>query len=311
MMSDLIPQSVLIVDDDRVSRTMLAEILRDECRVILARDGASALERLARDADISLVLLDITMPGLSGYEVIERLRADEQTADIPVIFISGLSDELDESRGLELGAVDYVFKPIRPAIVRARVRNHLKLVSQRRELERLANRDGLTGIANRRYFDDALHNAWLRATRQGDPLSLAMIDVDRFKQYNDFYGHPAGDDALRKIAAVVAGYATGPHDIAARYGGEEFALLLPGLADVGALPEELRLDITALGLSHLRSSVTSVVTISIGLIAADGYVTETPEELVRQADALLYEAKQLGRNRVVTRRLCPAALQSA
>lgn len=292
------PQTVLIVDDDRISRTMLAEVLRDDCRVVLARDGESALDRLTRDGDISLVLLDITMPGLSGYDVLMRMRRDEQTRDIPVIFISGLSDEDDESRGLELGAVDYVFKPIRPAIARARILNHLKLVSQRNELERLANRDGLTGIANRRYFDIAFRAACLRASRQGEPLSLAMIDVDRFKQYNDFYGHPAGDDALRKIASVVAGYATGPHDVAARYGGEEFALLLPGLANLGALPDELRLDVAALGLEHLRSSVKPVVTISVGVVSSEGHLDRTPEQFLQQADALLYEAKQNGRDRV-------------
>jgi diguanylate cyclase (GGDEF)-like protein len=289
--------TVLIVDDDRVNRLMLAELLQGECRVILAKDGPSALARARTEAELSLILLDVAMPQMNGYDVLRQLQADIHTADIPVVFITAQTDQEDEERGLLLGAVDYVVKPVRPAIVRARIRNHLRLTAQRKELARLAARDSLTGIANRRHFDEAFLLACRLAQRAGEPLHVAMIDVDCFKQYNDHYGHGAGDEALRQIAAVIAGFARRPYDVAARYGGEEFVLLLPGPIDFPLLLEKLRHAVLALALPHDAGSVTNVVSISIG--AASRLDDADPGAFLQRADAMLYEAKRRGRNRIV------------
>lgn len=290
--------TILIVDDERINRVVLAELLKNECRVLLAKDGPSALARVAEEPDICLILLDVSMPGMDGYEVLQHLRADPRTADIGVIFITGYTEEQNEERGLLLGAADYVSKPIRAAIVRARVRNHLKLAMQRRELERLSQQDGLTGIANRRHFDFALDQACRRGMRTDEPLCLAMIDVDHFKLYNDCYGHGAGDDALRKVAQVLADAARRPYDLAARYGGEEFVLLLPGHIEFDKLLEQVRENVEALALPHAMSATAEVLTISCGGVVMAPAQTQSPEALLARADAALYRSKHRGRNQV-------------
>ena len=294
--------TVLIVDDDRINRATLAELLQRECRVLLAKDGISALQRVNEESDIDLILLDVSMPGMDGYEVLRRLRAEKRTADTAVIFITALTDEQDEEHGLSLGVLDYVFKPIRPVIVRARIRNHLKLVAQRKELERLATRDSLTGLANRRHFDHVLSLACRRATRTGEPLNLAMIDVDYFKQYNDCYGHGAGDNALKEVAHVLSQIARRPYDLAARYGGEEFVLLLSGVVEFDVLLEQLRLDILFLAIAHENSEVEKVITVSCGGIIIEASKVHDPTQLLHRADVLLYQAKKQGRNRIVVQR---------
>jgi diguanylate cyclase (GGDEF)-like protein len=292
--------TVLIVDDDRTSRAVLADLLQGECHVLLAQDGPSALQKVREEPKICLLLLDINMPGMDGYQVLQTLHVNPRTAHINVIFISGLNDARSEEQGLLLGAVDYVFKPIRPAIVRIRIRNHLRLIAQRKQLELLASRDGLTGIANRRSFDESLQVVCQLAARRKEAIGLAMIDVDFFKQYNDLYGHPAGDYALRCIAQVVASFARRPYDLAARYGGEEFVLLLPAVPDLEHLLERLRTDVMALGLPHAGSDVANVVTISIGAVHISAGGRHDPALLLEQADAMLYQAKHQGRNRVVS-----------
>lgn len=290
--------TVLIVDDDRLNRLMLAEALQSDCRVILAKDGPTALERIRTEPEINLVLLDVAMPEMNGYDVLRQLQAEGRTAGIPVVFITGHAEKEHEERGLLLGAVDYLSKPVEPSIVRARVRNHLKLIAQRRELERLAARDPLTGIANRRHFDESYELACRLAERVGEPLNIAMIDVDCFKQYNDRYGHRAGDSALCRVAEAVAGFARRPYDVAARYGGEEFVLLLPGFVEFRVLLERLRATVHALAMSHDASTAADVVTVSVGAAstALQGY---NPRTVLERADARLYEAKRQGRNRVV------------
>ncbi len=274
----------------------------------LAKDGPSALQRL-QEEDISLVLLDISMPGMNGYEVLAQIKSDEQTSDVGVIFITGHSDEADEERGLLLGAADYVSKPFRPAIVRARIQAHLNLVMQRRELERLSTHDGLTGIANRRRFDEAFDRACRSSARSGQPIGLALLDVDHFKPFNDFYGHGAGDDALRQVASMLARYAGRPYDLAARYGGEEFVLLVQDPEQFDTMLERLGRDVAALNIPHARSGTAPVLTISGGGLVACPDQKTTPAMLLERADGLLYKAKAAGRNRILTD--CPGSLAVA
>ena len=194
-------QKVLVADDDAINREVLGELLKPEYTVLLARNGAQTLERAARHLP-DLILLDVMMPDMDGYAVLRSLRDDPRTAQISVIFISGLDRPEDEANGLKMGASDYIVKPFNQTVVMARVALHLQVVRQRRMLERLANIDGLTELANRRRFDEMYNLEWQRARRSSRPLSLALLDIDAFKQYNDRYGHPAGDRALRSVARV-------------------------------------------------------------------------------------------------------------
>ena len=290
-------QTVLVVDDDRSNRAALGTILQDSCRVILAKSGRAALDILARE-EVSLVLLDVSMPEMDGYEVLQRMRADPRTEGIGIIFITGMTDTADEERGLLLGASDYVQKPIRPAIVRARVNIHLKLARQRRDLELLSQRDALTGIANRRYFDEAFSRNLAQAARAGQPLGVAIMDVDHFKQYNDHYGHGAGDEALRAVASVLSGFARRPGDVAARYGGEEFVLLLPQATNLEDVLNRVRLGLIGRAIPHVRSLTAEVLTFSCGGVVCYPDSSHSPKGLLEHADTLLYQAKQQGRNRV-------------
>jgi diguanylate cyclase (GGDEF)-like protein len=248
-----------------------------------------------------VILLDVMMPKMDGYEVCTRLKTDPATADIPVIFITGMDETEAESRGLELGAVDYVTKPFKPVVVRARVHNHVELKRARDRLLALAATDGLTGLANRRRFDEALQSEWKRLQRTGSELGLIMLDIDHFKPFNDTYGHLAGDDCLRNVAGVLAGEMLRGPDVAARYGGEEFACILPEttLAGAVAVAERIRAGIEALGIPHSGSKVVPVVTASLGVISVLCTGVTRPEDLLLAADACLYRAKSEGRNRVV------------
>jgi diguanylate cyclase (GGDEF)-like protein len=296
------PQKVLVVDDDAINRQVLAELLKPEYTVLLARNGEQALERALRHAP-DLILLDVMMPDMDGYEVLRRLRADPQTAQVAVIFVSGLDRPEDEANGLKLGAADYIAKPFNATVVMARVALHLQLVRQRRMLEHLANVDGLTELANRRRFDAVYAGEWQRARRSGQPLSLALLDIDAFKQYNDRYGHPAGDRALRALARAVALCLRRPADLAARYGGEELALVLPdtGAAQARALMDSVCGAVAALQIPHAASQVAPVLTVSVGGATLAEGDAESAEALFAAADRHLYQAKRDGRNRVVWR----------
>lgn len=307
MRSDRRP-TILIVDDDRFNRRYLADLLRDEYRLLLAKDGPSGLAVLNRE-EVHLVLLDISMPGMDGYEVLRHIRAEPGLRDLSVVFITGMASEADEEKGLLLGAADYVQKPIRPAIVRARIRTHIKLAMQRLELEQLALQDGLTGIANRRYFDKTLERTVRQFARSGQSLGVAMFDVDHFKQYNDRYGHGAGDAALKRVAAVLGGFARRAGDMAARYGGEEFVLLLAEVREFPALLERLRQAVAAERIKHERSPTSDILSISGGAVLSQPGAATTGSGLIEAADQLLYRAKRGGRNRILFRDLALAPVR--
>jgi diguanylate cyclase (GGDEF)-like protein len=295
-------QKVLVVDDDALNRQVLSELLKPEYTVLLAKNGPQALERAARHAP-DLILLDVMMDYMDGYEVLRRLRADPLTEHIAVIFISGLDRPEDEANGLNMGAADYIAKPFNATVVMARVALHLQVVRQRRMLERLAHVDGLTELANRRRFDEVYAAEWQRARRSGGALSLALLDIDNFKQYNDLYGHPAGDRALRAVARTTAAAMRRPADLAARYGGEELVLLMPDTSSEQAqqVVRAIAGAIAELAIPHAASTVAAVLTASVGGATLDDPDVESPAELFEAADAHLYQAKHTGRNRIVWR----------
>ncbi len=292
-------QTVLVIDDAIANRTVLEEMLSDQWTVVSACGGAEALELLGH-VEPDVVLLDIVMPDVNGFEVLRRMKANPNMADVPVIFITGLDRPEEEAFSLELGAADYITKPFHEPVVRARVAAQMRLSGERRHMEALAHRDALTGIPNRRQFDSVLEHEWRRARRSGQTLSVAMVDVDFFKQYNDHYGHEAGDQALKAVAGALQSAMRRPGDLAARYGGEEFALVMSDTGDSSAiqLAETVRAAVAALQVPHAHSKVAPVLTISLGVATLEPDSGETPELLMRRADGNLYRAKEAGRNRV-------------
>jgi len=295
--------NILVVDDSPENLQVISAVLKQDYKVKVAINGERALALATSAEPPDLILLDVMMPGMDGYEVCARLKQNPITARIPVLFVSSRDDEEDEARGLSLGAIDYIVKPIRPSIVQARVRNHIELKRSRDLLERLTTQDHLTGISNRRRFDDSLHAEWQRAARTQTPVSLIAIDIDHFKAYNDHYGHPGGDQCLIKVARALAACVTRPTDLVARCGGEEFGCLLPSTDNTGAsrLAEQMRAAIEALGLEHAQSPTHRHVTISLGVSTALPQADEPAQALVDMADAALYAAKGAGRNRFVAR----------
>jgi diguanylate cyclase (GGDEF)-like protein len=292
--------TVLVIDDSRTVRRLLGNILGKHYRVLLAENGEEGLV-LATEEGPDLILLDVLMPGLDGFAVCSRLKGDSRTRDIPVLFLTALSGAVDEMRALEAGAIDFIPKPISPAILGARVRNHLDLKRYQDKLRNLSLLDGLTGIANRRRFDQYLELEWQRCSRNGQPLSLVLGDVDVFKAYNDGYGHGQGDDCLRRVAEVFQASLRRPADLAARYGGEEFVCILPETGREGArsVADQIMARMADLDLPHAFSPVAGRVTVSLGLATAELPVSaESWGGLLEQADRRLYLAKSRGRNRM-------------
>lgn len=290
--------TVLVVDDVPANIQVLAHILKDIHTVVFAKSGEEALA-MAQKIVPDIILLDVMMPDMDGYTVCTKLKANPSLSHIPVIFVSAMGEVEDETRGLEVGAIDYITKPANPAIVRCRVNNHLELKRQRDLLRQIALMDGLTAIANRRRFDEVFEAEWRRAVRKHAPLSLILCDVDHFKTYNDHYGHQAGDDCLRAVAKVIAGQMNRPGDLAARYGGEEFTCILPETDLDGALmvAENIRLELERLALPHAASSVGPIVSLSLGVATARPTGDAIRTDLIAFADTRLYEAKKAGRNR--------------
>lgn len=299
---------LLVVDDSPSILATLCELLHEDHEVIFASSGEEALE-LAYSSNPDLILLDVVMPGIDGFEVCASLKSSPGTRDIPVIFITSMGEEVDQAKGLEAGAIDYVQKPFSSAVVKARVRNHLEVKRRQDALKGLTLRDGLTGIANRRRFDEALNEEWSRAARSRTPLSLIMIDVDHFKLYNDTYGHAAGDTCLRNMAAALIDSLLRPVDLLARFGGEEFVCLLPSTDEAGALQvaERFKAGVAALAIPHEHSPTRPVVSISQGVATLVPIAEARPEILVVEADNRLYDAKRRGRNLIIGSAPSPAA----
>jgi len=318
---------VLVVDDNPTNLDLLCSALGDRgWEILVATDGESAIEQ-SHYAQPHLILLDVMMPGIDGFETCRRLKADPATAHIPVIFTTALADVERKVLGFQVGAVDYVTKPFDVLEVQARAYTHLKMqqlqgdlrASNRKlqeeirwrkaaeeklqaangRLEKLATSDGLTGLANRREFDRYLHHCWQQQIRHGRHLSLLLCDVDYFKAYNDTYGHPAGDECLMAIAQALAVSARRPFDLAARYGGEEFALVLPDTQSEGALEVAgmIRDRLHHQAIPHQRSPL-GIVTLSIGMATLIPSRDRPPSDLLDLADRGLYLAKQQGRDRL-------------
>ncbi|OGT20395.1 MAG: diguanylate cyclase response regulator [Gammaproteobacteria bacterium RBG_16_57_12] len=290
---------ILIVDDEGFNINLLNALLKTDYKIMVAASGEQALKGVATGKP-DLILLDIMMPGMDGYEVLRRLKADAATQTIPVIFVTAMGDAADETRGFDLGAVDYITKPFNRSVVKARVRTHMHLKRKNDLLEKMASIDALTEIPNRRAFDEMREREWKRSRRAGLTISIAMLDVDMFKHYNDSYGHGAGDECLARVARALSNCLRRPADFVARCGGEEFAVILPETDNTGAMHvgELLRTAIAGLEIPHTHSRVAPHVTISVGIATAVPMSATTAEMLIEAADKMLYEAKKSGRNNV-------------
>ncbi|MDR3120416.1 MAG: diguanylate cyclase [Clostridiales bacterium] len=290
---------ILIVDAEAANAAALTEILSPEYAVTAEDSGVGAL-RAAEGDRPDMILLDEALPDISGYKVLAALKSRETTHKIPVIMVAGAVNERDEERGFLLGAVDYIIRPLKRAIVRARVRTHLEIVRQMRAIERLGLTDPLTGIPNRRSFDDRLHMEWRRAIREKRPLSFLMMDIDNFAKYNDTYGHPQGDILLKAAAEVCSTWGRRPADHPARLGGEAFGVLLPD-TDLDAalsIAEHIRADVEALRVPTEDERAVTQATVSVGVASTVPTGEAAVDSFLASADKSLFAAKTEGRNRI-------------
>jgi diguanylate cyclase (GGDEF)-like protein len=290
--------SVLVVEDDGTIQALLAAVLGGEWDVKAATTGEAAI-RLAAEQAPDIILLDIGLPDIDGLEVCRRLKTNPRLEQVPVVFLTARTSGEDEIDGLQAGGIDYIMKPINPAVLKARMRNHLELKQNRDELVRLARTDGLTGLYNRRTFDDLLMREWRRLARTAEPLAVIMMDVDHFKLYNDTYGHGGGDVCLQRVARAAIGSLQRPADVVARYGGEEFVALLPETKYDGAMAvaEAIRSAVASLEIPHASSKTAAHVTVSLGAACTIPVPDKDPASLLELADQQLYAAKAEGRNR--------------
>lgn len=290
---------LLLVDDQPATLETLYQAFVADFQVQIATSGARALA-ICQDSAPDLMLLDATMPDMDGFEVCARLKANPTSSDIPVIFVTGHNDTAQESRALQVGAVDCISRPINPALARARINSHLMLKLQTEAMYKLDFLDGLTGAFNQRYFDQQLSMELARSARNKSPLNLVLIEVDYFRQFNDCYGYQAGDDCLRQIAGTLKAGLRRPADLVARHGGNTFACLLPetDFDNAMALACELELRVRGRGFSHEKSDAATIVTISLGVAGRVGTAAVDTTGLLALANAQLSKAIQAGRGRV-------------
>lgn len=305
---------ILVVEDSRANRLLLTQhVERFGASVLPAETGEAALETFARMRP-DMVLLDVVLPDIDGFVVAQRIRAMEKPGEwTPIIFLSSLSDDASIEKGIAAGGDDYLLKPISEIVLGAKIRAMQRLVLMRssllaltrkldaanQELVRISSSDGLTGVANRRFFDETMALEWRRARRHSNSIAMLMCDIDFFKLFNDTYGHQAGDDCLRKVATAISVNTERPSDMVARYGGEEFVVVLPETTIGGALmvAEKIRQAIRELNIAH-DSSPSGRVTMSIGIASAAPGFDNPPDDLIHAADKALYRAKREGRDRV-------------
>ena len=317
--------NVLLVDEQRTVALAIGRMLEGEADIELhvCADERTAEETIA-DIRPHVILQDINLPHINGFEMLRRYNDKPDIRDIPVIMLSGEDNAETKARAFLAGADDYMVKPPHPVELIARIRHHARAYEEHREREQLlielqqererlkkANRqlemlsttDGLTQIPNRRCFDRQLLHEWRLSVRNRTPFSLALIDVDNFKNFNDYYGHQAGDACLQQVAAALRESVHRPADVVARYGGEEFGVILPDTSAEGAtkIVEAMRVAVEALKIPHAKAQAADCVTISIGMCSAlPGEKEEqTPDELLHLADAALYKAKENGPNQVI------------
>ena len=290
---------ILVIDDSAVQAEYLRSILKEEYDVTVcntAREGLAA----AKEGCFGLILLDIVMPDMDGFILLRELKETDLTKHIPVIMLTSLSDVQYEERGLLMGAVDYVAKPFSPVIIRARVNTHIQLYHYQMEFKQQAMVDQLTGVANRRRYEGESLSKWREAIRFGMPLSICMFDIDKFKLYNDTFGHPAGDQVISAVAKTASSYFQRSMDLFARYGGEEFIAVFVGSDGHNAFEflKTIRQAVEDLHIPHC-SPGGRWVTVSVGGVSLIPKVGDSYDTYLKLADTMLYDAKRLGRNRVV------------
>ena len=292
-------EKILIVDDSAVQAAQLKAILENDYEITVVQEAKQGLQA-AREGEFSLILLDVVMPDMDGFVLLKKLQEELITQHIPVIMITSLAAIEHEQRGLMLGAVDYIVKPFHPLIVKARVDTHIKLYRYRKQVEDQSMTDQLTGVANRRRHDSYSETKWLEAIRLQVPFSICMFDIDKFKVYNDTFGHPAGDKVIASVARTAATHLRRGTDFFARYGGEEFVAFMVGEEAVKSF-EHLKMIRQAVEDLHIphNPEISQWVTVSIGGVTAIPQVNSTYDTYLKIADTMLYDAKRYGRNQVV------------
>jgi len=297
--------TTLVVEDSAAMRALICEIIENiGFRTIPAESGEEALE-LFQTNPIDLVVLDVGLPGIDGFQTCREMRKLRKDDWFPVVYLSASDSDQYIVKGLEAGGDAYVNKPVNANVLESIVKAmgrisdmKNKLAEANAQLEQLASIDGLTQIANRRSFDDALQRYWRQSKRNQTDLALLLIDVDHFKPFNDNYGHLKGDDCLQQVAQRLKAKLLRPFDLCARYGGEEFAVLLPEVNHEGTLfvAKRLLTAIQDLAIPHEYSTTSEHLTVSIGIAFAQSI--ESQEQLIRNADSALYQAKESGRNQL-------------